>query len=188
VDTNESSKNELIKSIKDLKQEREERDELLQKESSYDLDTPFLNKNGILKRLDEEVKRAIRYNISLSITLLQIDNFDKLKENEVKNATKKFSELIIKVLREVDIIGRFKNDSFLIIFPNSNLNSSYIASDRIRKVSANTDFKTEAKLSISGGLKELKKEENATTIIEEAKKLLLTAIENGGNMIANYTI
>ncbi len=188
MDTNDISNDELMESIKNIKREREERTVILQKESSYDLDTPFLNKNGILKRLEEEVKRAIRYNISLSITLLQIDNFNNLQKDEIKNATKEFSELLIKVLREVDIVGRYTNDSFLIIFPNSNLNSSYIASDRIRKVTETTNFKTETKLSISGGLKEHKKEESPAAMVKEAEKLLETAIGNGGNMIANYTI
>ncbi len=70
------------------------------------------------KRLEYEIARARRFKTPLSLLLLEIESFDEMNETERKNVLVVLNWIFSHLLREVDIIAKFKRDStFAIILP-----------------------------------------------------------------------
>lgn len=72
-------------------------------------------------RLAYEIARAQRFQTPLSLLLLEIDKFDQMNDSEKKNVLVVINWIFSHLLREVDLISRFKNEStFAIILPGQN--------------------------------------------------------------------
>ncbi|MFQ5637652.1 MAG: diguanylate cyclase [bacterium] len=70
------------------------------------------------KRLEYEIARARRFKSPLSIFLLQIDRFEEMSPSEQKNVLVVLNWIFSNLLREVDIISKFKKESsFAVILP-----------------------------------------------------------------------
>ncbi len=70
------------------------------------------------KRLSYEVARAKRFNTTLTLVLLQVWKFSEMNEDERKNVLVVLNSIFKKVLRQTDIIAKYKSDdTFAIILP-----------------------------------------------------------------------
>ncbi|OHD14264.1 MAG: hypothetical protein A2Z98_14050 [Spirochaetes bacterium GWB1_27_13] len=78
----------------------------------------FLNEFSV-----RELKRAERYNQNLSLIIIDIDDFkclnDKYGHLFGDRILKKFAEILMKNLRNEDIVSRFGGDEFAIILPET---------------------------------------------------------------------
>ena len=70
------------------------------------------------KRLSYEVARAKRFNTSLTLVLLQVWKFNEMDEGERKNVLVVLNGIFKHILRQTDIISKYRNDdTFAIILP-----------------------------------------------------------------------
>ncbi len=70
------------------------------------------------KRLEYEIARAKRFKTPLSLLLLEVEQYDLMKPAEKKNVLVVLNWIFSHLLREVDIIAKFKiENSFAIILP-----------------------------------------------------------------------
>ncbi len=143
-------------------------------------------KSEIKSRLTEEVLRSSRYKNKLTIILIEIDDFsdfkNELEEKKLDYVMQDFLELLIRNIREVDLIGKLKRNQYLIICPNTGIMGAKIAAQRIRKITEFTTFDDSVKLTISAGVKEFIYEE-ADKLLKEAKKRLKIAKNKGKNRV-----
>ncbi len=73
------------------------------------------------KRLAYEVARAKRFHAPLSLLLIEIDEFETMNQSEMKNVLVVLNWLFSNLLREIDIISKYSNDSiFAVILPGQN--------------------------------------------------------------------
>lgn len=87
--------------------------------------------------LEREIDRARRYDYSISILCVEIDNF----ENMIQTYSQYIGDLAIKevsasirgVFRKTDIVSRFANNQFSIALPETGYNNSLIISKRFQK-------------------------------------------------------
>ena len=93
-----------------------------------------------------------------------------------------FLELLIKNIREVDLIGKLKSNQYLIICPNTGIMGAKIAAQRIRKITEFSTFNNSSKITISAGVKEFIYEE-ADKLLKETKKRLKIAKNKGKNRV-----
>ncbi|MBF0483686.1 MAG: GGDEF domain-containing protein [Candidatus Omnitrophica bacterium] len=100
--------------------------------------TNVLNHSAIRYRLEEEVARAKRYRLDLSCMMIDMDNFkqvnDKYGHQKGDAVLKKTAALIKSHLREVDIVGRYGGDEFMVILPETNKVNAITAAERIQKL------------------------------------------------------
>lgn len=66
------------------------------------------------KRISEEHKRAQRYNFDLSALLIKIANYAEIDEAKRPEILRLFSIFVKTIVRDVDIVSRFKDENFLI--------------------------------------------------------------------------
>ncbi|MFP4021425.1 MAG: GGDEF domain-containing protein [Halanaerobium sp.] len=97
----------------------------LQKKAEKDQLTSLYNYGEIMNILEKEINRCSHINSSLSIMMIDIDNFSEVnnKYGHVKGdkVIAAVAERIKKSIRKMDSAGRFGGDEFLIVLPDTNL-------------------------------------------------------------------
>ncbi len=150
--------------------------------------TKVFNKKYISEYLEEELKRSRRYESSLSIILFDIDFFKSVNDSYGHQigdlVLVKISELFRNNLRELDVIGRYGGEEFLIILPETSMMAAYELADRLRTIISMTqwEFDDGRKITISGGVVE-NLGESPAKMIGRADELLYVAKNKGRNRI-----
>lgn len=143
----------VLISLQDITKQKEyERN--LQKVAQTDGLTELWNHSAILARLEEEFKRAFRYNKDLSCLLIDLDHFKGINDlcghQRGDAVLRKTAQMIRSFVREVDIVGRYGGDEFLVILPETPVDKAKIVAERL--------------VNVFDGLTHSKKEEIFSTI------------------------
>lgn len=109
----------------------------VQELASKDELTSLLNRRAFLNVVDREFKRTARYETSLALILIDIDNFKEINDGYGHlvgdQVLREVSQLIIKSVRDVDTVARYGGDELVVVLPKTNLQEAMIAAQRIRK-------------------------------------------------------
>lgn len=149
--------------------------------------TQLYNHKHSYYKLEEEITRATRYGNRLSVIMFDIDHFKAINDtygHQTGDKTLiKISQLIKNNLRDIDHIGRYGGEEFIVILPQTGLDNAYITAERIRRAIESTRFEAgKIRITICGGVVEFKKE-NALILIGKAEELLFKAKQKGRNRI-----
>jgi len=83
------------------------------------------NREYFMKRLIQELDRANRYRLPLSLLMIDIDDFklvnDMLGHPQGDAVLKIISKLLKKSLRAIDLVGRYGGEEFVIMLPETGL-------------------------------------------------------------------
>lgn len=127
--------------------------------------TEVYNRAAMEKLIDKEIDRSKRYELPMSLLLLDLDHFKKVNDtygHQVGDfALKKLVETITKVLRDPDSLGRFGGEEFLILLPETDLVNGNIVAERVRDIVEKTPINAGTKtfnITISIGLATLNHE------------------------------
>ncbi|HLF18014.1 MAG TPA: sensor domain-containing diguanylate cyclase [Candidatus Omnitrophota bacterium] len=100
--------------------------------------TRVLNHGAIRDRLEEEFLRAKRYNLDLSCMMIDMDKFKQINDayghQRGDTVLRETADLIRQNLREVDIVGRYGGDEFLVILPETSPKNAKIAAQRLKVI------------------------------------------------------
>lgn len=90
------------------------------------------------ERVDYEVSRARRYRRQGCLSLVDLDNYDKVREAVGELAAdagmRRFSQIVRHELRETDMLGRLDGDRFAVIMPDTDLTGAVQAMRRVLAV------------------------------------------------------
>ena len=160
-----------------------------EKLASIDSLTQIHNRYSIMNILSAEISRAHRYSNPLSLIIYDIDLFKNVNDtygHDVGDEVLKvLSKIIKKNLRDIDAIGRYGGEEFLIVLPNTKLNDAKLFANRIRKQTETYSFNTVGSITISLGLVELKAHETSDTLFKRADELLYVSKNNGRNQVSS---
>ncbi len=156
--------------------------------------TQVYNRRYIMEIFKIEFEKSIRYDRTLSIIMIDIDDFKKVNDDyghlTGDIVLKKTAEICKKTIRNVDIPGRYGGEEFIIILPETEKNSGVKIAERIRKNIMETRFKSfinrDITITISLGvscISELDIKENEMEIIKLADKRLYKAKLSGKNKV-----
>jgi len=102
--------------------------------STFDGLTGLFNHRAIRKRLQEEVERADRHDIALSVALCDVDRFKRVNDTYghlIGDAVlRELAKRLAAGLRTSDLVGRWGGEEFLAILPHSDLESACAVSNR----------------------------------------------------------
>ncbi len=131
----------------------------------------------ITKKLEEKISESKRYAHNMSIIMLDIDHFKKINDTYGHlvgdEVLKRISYVLKGEIRSSDIPGRFGDEEFLIILPNTNKKSASNSGKRIRRKIEELEWDHDRlKVTISSGVAELGSK-NITELIKDADNLLL---------------
>lgn len=141
----------------------------------------------VTERLAQEIAVSKRYAHDLSIALFDIDQLgtinDEFGEQTGDEVLVRVAFTIINELREVDIVGRYGGEEFLVILPNTDIEGCILTTERVRKsIESIIWYHDGLKVTLSGGACTLG-DEDASELIEKAKKCLKKAKSDGRNRI-----
>ena len=103
--------------------------------------TELYNYRTFIKELKAELSRARRYNHSISLCMLNIDELESVRSQYgdlmVEAVLKVVGNVIQSSIREVDIAARYLDPIFAIVLPETTAASASMVAERVRQRIAN---------------------------------------------------
>lgn len=162
------------------------KNEILRLNSETDVLTGIRNRRAIMNELQARVAEARVSRSPLSIAMFDIDRFKFINDTKGHvygdKVLKDVAGIIERSLREMDSVGRYGGEEFLVILPNTDETNGILVADRVRKNIESFDFADGLQVTISGGVKEYQGEED-TILIDAADKNLYEAKASGRNRV-----
>ena len=154
--------------------------------------TGALNRDAFLERANEEISLAIRRKESICLAMIDVDHFKQINDENGHvvgdYVLRHISDYLNNRLRRSDVVGRYAGDEFLVLLPDTDLDSAYLVLDMIRKNLVAHNIKVnnaDVRVSISLGLIAARPTEplDIETLIVDADKKLYEAKVAGRNML-----
>jgi diguanylate cyclase (GGDEF)-like protein len=145
------------------------------------------NRRQIISNLQRQVALSDRYRTPLTIFMLDIDHFKRVNDSfghaAGDSVLQTLAGHLLESIREVDEVGRFGGEEFLILLPGTTEKSAGKLADRllglVRGLEINTDDKV-VKITISIGIAEYRiSEESWDEFFKRADRALYQSKENG---------
>jgi len=133
---------------------------ILREQSVRDQLTGLFNRRYLEETMKRELKRAARKNYSLGVMMIDIDNF-KVYNDYFGHAAgdavlREFGQLLIRNIREEDIVCRYGGDEFIIVLPDSSIQVTCERAEQILEFSKHLEMQFEGRIlsviSISIGI------------------------------------
>lgn len=153
--------------------------------------TGLFNESYIREHLDEEIKRAIKFQRPCAFILLGVDNFKDYRESfggiAAESVLKRISVILGSSLTNIDKAGRFSDRQFALILPEKNKRQCLESAEDIRKkveflFSEEKDIRH--RLTITGAVTENPIDGiSAKELITKAQDVLEKSMSQGQNRI-----
>ncbi len=156
--------------------------------------TSLFNYRYFKTKLQEEFKRAKRYETPLSLIMVDLDDFkeinDCLGHQKGDNVLRELAEILHSNARETDFASRYGGEEFSIILPNTDSYMAKQVAERIRQAVSAHQFLKEEKpttMTISAGISTYPDQQgeiiNDNDLIKAADAALYKAKDQGKNRI-----
>ncbi len=160
------------------------------KESKEDFLTHVATKRALeseLKRAEESYKR---YKTDYSLCFVDIDHFKMVNDTYGHEAgdiiLSSVGKILKRYIRQVDFVGRYGGEEFLIILPNSDIKQAFHFANKVRSIIDSYKFmykKERITISVSCGLAQRSRQKSMKETVEEADRMLYRAKEAGRNRV-----
>ena len=146
------------------------------------------NRRAMDKILSREVALSLRTGSRLSVSMIDIDHFKKINDNHGHDAGDKLllhlTMIAKSVLRETDVLVRYGGEEFLVILPDSDTKGAEFVLNRLKQVLQKSPLIYDDKrieITFSGGIAQLRPDENGHALILRADAALFAAKHAGRN-------
>jgi len=146
------------------------------------------------ERLVEELQRSKKYKFEYAFIMVDIDDFKKCNDtygHMVGDVVlKDIARIIKESVREIDMVGRYGGEEFVIALPETGRESARQVAQRLRKKVEERVFKAydeKLKLTISVGVAIYPEDASGLSdIIDKADQALYAAKNSGKNVVCEY--
>jgi diguanylate cyclase (GGDEF)-like protein len=173
-----------------------ERARLFQEVQSLALIDPLTglqNRRSLFELGRVEFARSCRTDRPFSCLMLDVDHFKQLNDSYGHPAgdqvLRQVAECARRSIRDVDLIGRYGGEEFVVFLPETDLVTALLVAERLRAAMENTPIKIadrELQVTVSVGVS--RKDENTSqleTLIARADQALYVAKHRGRNQVAS---
>ena len=146
-----------------------------------------------MAKLQDEILRTDRYKKTLSIIMADLDKFKKVNDTYGHTAgdrvLKSVGSFLKDSIRDVDSIGRYGGEEFIMFLPETSKEAAYVLADRLRiGVSEIEIDKKLPGVTISLGISTFPEDgKSLNELLDRADAALYQAKENGRNQVICYT-
>ncbi|MES9937812.1 MAG: GGDEF domain-containing protein [Sedimenticola sp.] len=147
------------------------------------------NRTAMDSTMHREIELARRYDIPLSIILLDIDHFKGINDNyghlHGDTALQEVARCANKTIRDSDLLFRFGGEEFLILLNNTGPEGAYQLAERIRNSIEMTSPipSLDLRITASFGVSTLNDDDDTQTLFKRVDDALYRAKENGRNRV-----
>ncbi len=170
--------------------------EYYKKLSNCDGLTDIANHRYFKEILAQEIKRAVRYSRTLSLMMLDIDDFkacnDKYGHPAGDAVLKQVATQIKKNTRGIDVAARYGGEEFSVILPETPIEEALVVAERIRSAIDLYRFKTEENndiyhITVTIGLASFPDQaEDLKDLINKSDKALYQGKTSGKNRVVLF--
>jgi len=160
----------------------------LSDEVSTDQLTQVANRRGLLQAFETERARLERTGATMSIGLLDIDNFKRLNDTlghaAGDHALKALAAVVGKTLRPTDSVARYGGEEFVVLLPDTPVDEGQQILTRLQRSLSVGLFMHEEKqvfVTFSAGVTAFRLGEPIEAALERADQALYDAKRNGKN-------
>ncbi len=166
----------------------------LQKKLRIDHLTGLNNRRALETDLKKEIAKAMRYQFSLSIIMIDLDRFREVNDSYGyrigNNVLQKLADILRNAVREVDGIYRYGGENFVILIPHTNCRDGMALAERLRKRVARHVFTVKRKghrltVKASLGVTELNLEDTVDSLLIRTDRALYKAKTSGRNRVVS---
>jgi diguanylate cyclase (GGDEF)-like protein len=144
-----------------------------------------------LATLEKELARSKRYQLDVSVVLLDIDHFKIFNDTHGHQAgdfvLRETSQRIVECIRAVDTPGRYGGEEMAVLLPQTNIKDAFVVADRIKKAIGAAEYNYHDKsmqVTVSIGVSALHgRQISVEELIEEADRALYVAKDRGRNQV-----
>lgn len=177
----------LEEKVKERTKELHVKNKLLEILAITDKLTNLYNRVKLDTVFESELNRAIRYESTFSIILIDIDFFKSVNDvhgHQVgDNVLIEFANILKTSIRDVDVLGRWGGEEFLIICPDTKTKGVISLAEHIRRKIELYSFKVVGNKTASLGVSSFMKEDTEEIMIQRADDGLYFAKQNGRNQV-----
>jgi diguanylate cyclase (GGDEF)-like protein len=123
--------------------------------------TSLFNYRYMLQRLDDEIERARRFGRSLSLLMLDADEFKLYNDTHGHiagdTALADLAAVMRASVRDIDVVCRYGGEEFAILLPETDAEGAFVAAEKVREAIAShlfpdSDGATTERITVSIGL------------------------------------
>ena len=145
--------------------------------------TGLYNRKKFDDALEHWMSFSKRYGNSLSLILLDIDNFKSVNDTHGHivgdNLLKGVAAAIGSSIREADVFARWGGDEFAILLPNTDLQQAQKLAERLKERISSSSFGPFQGMTCSFGVAEYEESDSKQSLLKRADDLLLQAKSSG---------
>lgn len=163
--------------------------EKLELQAHVDFLTGAYNRGHFYELASLELTRAKRYKSIFTLMMLDLDHFkiinDKYGHDAGDRALKQFVRVLKDTLRDMDIIGRFGGEEFIVLLPETSITNAMKLAERLLKLVSDQPIEAGNQtffMTVSIGLAQLNEDiKSMDDIVKRTDKALYMAKQNGRN-------
>jgi len=161
---------------------------LRQRYALIDFLTGVSNRRHLYQLFTYEVERARRYRQPFSVVLFDVDNFKQVNDTHGHlmgdRVLKGLTQLTLRLLRNVDDLGRWGGEEFLILLPETDVVGAQRLAERVRSALAQQRFDIAGSVTASFGVTTYLPNDTLETMLHRADEALYQAKREGRNHVA----
>jgi diguanylate cyclase (GGDEF)-like protein len=151
--------------------------------------TSLPNRRRASERLEIEVTRSRRYRNPMAVALCDVDHFklvnDRFGHNMGDEVLVQVASVLQTSLRNVDLVGRWGGEEFLVILPETDATGARTVGERLRKAIESLPAFTDGpdKVTCSVGMAIFEGDVNTAGFVDRADQALYRAKRGGRNRV-----
>ncbi|MCU0635423.1 MAG: diguanylate cyclase [Gemmatimonadaceae bacterium] len=106
--------------------------------------TQLLNRRAMTERLTDEMERALRFDSSLALLMVDLDHFKRINDTfghlVGDDVLREVSQLIRATVRASDVVARYGGEEFIVLLPDTPHDIAASMAERIRERVAEHSF------------------------------------------------
>jgi diguanylate cyclase (GGDEF)-like protein len=190
-----NSQKELEATNKGLEEKIKLRTKELEELSIRDGLTGLFNRRHYDERIEEELSRAKRHQLQVSIVYLDLDNFKNYNDTNGHPSgdilLEQFGDALKSIIRASDVPCRIGGEEFCVILPHTDLSNALVVAEKIRHHTESTNYAHGEKqplgrVTCSVGVSEYPSvAQNSKELLATADKALYHSKKNGRNQVTS---
>ncbi|MFC1735534.1 diguanylate cyclase [Candidatus Hydrogenedentota bacterium] len=158
--------------------------------------TGIYNHRYFRTRFEEEFERAKRYDLALSMTMLDIDFFKRVNDTfghfQGDIVLKEVCVIVNGTIRQSDFFARYGGEEFVVVLPQTGREGASSEAERIRMAIEGHQFTglpEDYELTVSMGVSCLESGSELTSedLLKQADRSLYVSKESGRNKVTTYS-